>query len=114
MGLYNKDDEVAMLRPVYKKTSSSSIVKTCETCPQVDIFIFYSSKLYFIMVITGSVVFIIAGVGDWTIGTDITVANGWITSEKRGLLGIPTSGWEYADGTCGAACWFADPDLKFN
>ena len=40
MGLYNKDDEVAYLRPVYKKTDRD------------DLFIFYDSKLYFIMVIT--------------------------------------------------------------
>ena len=94
MGLYNKDDEVAMLRPVYKKTDR-------------DEFIFYSSKLYFIMVITGSVVF--AGDEWWQIGSDITTARGWIRSENTGLLAIPTSGWEYYDGTD----WIADPDLIF-
>ena len=101
MGLYNKDDEVAYLRPVYKKTDRD------------DLFIFYDSKLYFIMVITGSVVFIIAGNLHWNIGDDITTASGWITSGKKDIP-IPTSGWEYTDGTCGDACWFADPDLKFN
>ena len=35
MGLYNKDDEVAFLRPVYKKIDR-------------DDYIFYDSKLYFI------------------------------------------------------------------
>jgi len=83
MGLYNKDDEVANLRPVYKKTDR-------------DYFIFYDSY------------------GRWKIGSDITTASGWIRSENRGLLAIPTSGWEWGDGTCGAACWVADPDLKFN
>ena len=94
MGLYNKDDEVAMLRPVYKKTDR-------------DEFIFYNRKLYFIMVITGCVVFIIVGVGQWFIGDDFTGVIGRITSDKRGLLTIPTSGWEYWNGTD----WIADPDL---
>ena len=97
MGLYNKDDEVAYLRPVYKKTDR-------------DYFIFYNSKLYFIMVITGSVIFIMAGFGNWQIGSDITATGGWIKTEKRGLLAIPTSGWEYSDGT---GTWPADPDLTF-
>ena len=96
MGLYNKDDEVANLRPVYKKTDG-------------DYFIFYNSKLYFIMVITGSVVFIIAGVRDWMIGPDFTAIGGWIHSDKRGLLTIPTSGWKYWDGND----WLTDPDLMF-
>ena len=42
MGLYDKDDEVARLRPVYKMRDG-------------DYFIFYARKLYFIMVITGLV-----------------------------------------------------------
>ena len=97
MGLYNKDDKVAYLRPVYKKTDRD------------DVFMFYTSKLYFIMVITGSVIFIMAGFGNWQIGSDITTARGWIRSENSGLLAIPTSGWEYYDGTD----WLADPDLIF-
>ena len=97
MGLYNKDDEVAYLRPVYKKTDR-------------DYFIFFTSKLYFIMVITGSVLFIIAGVGRWFISDIINDTSGWIQSEKEGLLAIPTSGWEYYDGI---GNWPADPDLTF-
>ena len=50
------------------------------------------------MMILGSVIFIIAGNGWWVIGGDLTSASGGIKSEKRGLLTIPTSGWEYADG----------------
>ena len=32
------------------------------------------------------------------ISDDYTTTSGWIRSDKRGLLTIPTSGWEYADG----------------
>ena len=101
MGLYYKDDEVAHLRPVYKRTDR-------------DEYIFYDSKLYFIMVITGSVIFIMLGQGWWVIGPDIKAEGGWIKSEIRGLMAIPTSGWEYADWDCGNTCWVADPNLKFN
>ena len=55
-------------------------------------------------------IFIITGNGYWTVGPDITDIGGWIISEKTGLQTIPTSGWEYADGT---GTWPADPDLKF-
>lgn len=51
--------------------------------------------------------------GWWFISDIVNSISGGIRSEKRGLPTIPTSGWEYADGTCGAACWFTDPDLKF-
>ena len=53
--------------------------------------------------------YIFAASGRWVVGYDIT-GGGWIRSEKKGLLTIPTSGWEYADGT---GTWPADPDLKF-
>ena len=42
--------------------------------------------------------FIIAANGEWTVGPDYTAIDGWFSSEKRGLLTIPTSGWLYADG----------------
>lgn len=97
MGLYVLDvNKAAGLRPVYKKTDR-------------DYYIYYG-KLYFIMVITGSVMFNIAGEGFWGIGSDITAARGPIRSKKTGLLTIPTSGWVYDDGT---GTWPADPDLKF-
>ena len=44
------------------------------------------------------------------ISDNITETSGWIKSEKAGLLTIPTSGWEYADGT---GTWPADPSLQF-
>ena len=86
MGRYVLDvNKTAQLRPVYKKTDR-------------DYYIFYDSKLYFIWVITGSDMFTIAGLGAWTVHSDITGTSGWIKSEKRGLLAIPTSGWKYVDG----------------
>ena len=35
---------------------------------------------------------------DWMVHEDITDNFSWISTEKRGLQTIPTSGWEYADG----------------
>ena len=97
MGDYELDPSVtAQLRPVYKKTDS-------------DIYIYYPGKLYFILVITGSVLFIIAAVGDWMVHSVITDTYGWIKSEKRGLLTIPTSGWQWGDGSA----WHKDDTLKF-
>ena len=86
MGRYVLDvNKTAQLRPVYKKTDR-------------DYYIYYNRKLYFILVITGSVMFIIAAAGYWMVHSVITDINGWIQSDKAGLLTIPTSGWEYADG----------------
>ena len=65
---------------------------------KIFLVIYPPPKLYFIMVITGSVVLTIAGVGRWLISDIINNTSGWIGSEKLGLLAIPTSGWEYADG----------------
>ena len=98
MGRYELDvNKAAQLRPVYKKTDR-------------DYYIYYNSKLYFILVITGSVMFIIAAARYWMVHSVITDNSGWIKSEKKGLLTIPTSGWEYSDGK---GTWPSDPDLKF-
>ena len=58
---------------------------------------------------TGSVLFIIAAYGYWMVDYVITDTRGSIKSEKRGLLTIPTSGWEYWDGEK----WSDDDTLKF-
>ena len=42
---------------------------------------------------------------------DITDNYSWISTEKRGLQTIPTSGWQYWDD--GTRTWKTDPDLKF-
>ena len=42
---------------------------------------------------------------------DITDNFSWISSGKRGLQTIPTSGWQYWDESTGT--WHDDPDLKF-
>ena len=42
---------------------------------------------------------------------DITDNFSWISTEKRGLQTIPTSGWQYWDD--GTGTWNDDPDLKF-
>ena len=47
------------------------------------------------------------------IGPDITDIRAWIKSEIIARQTIPTKGWLYADGKCGAACWFSDSDLTF-
>ena len=94
-----EENKSVLLRPVYKKTDS-------------DDYIFYNRKLYFILVITvsQSVIFIIAGAGTWMVGPDYTDDIGGIQSEKRGLLTIPTSGWQYEDEDK----WNGDDDtLKF-
>ena len=57
--------------------------------------------------------FIISGNGYWMVG-DITSDSGWLISEERGLLTPPRTGWQYADGNCGEACWFSDDTLVFN
>ena len=86
MGRYVLEvNKTAQLRPVYKKTDR-------------DYYIYYSRKLYFILVITGSVMFIIAAAGWWIVSDVITDNSGWIKTEKAGLLTIPTSGWQYVDG----------------
>ena len=81
---------------VYKKTDR-------------DNFIFYSSKFYYDDNV-GVKIFIISGVGTWTVGDDITDARGAMRSEKRGLLTPPRTGWEYADGTWP---WPSDETLQF-
>ena len=43
------------------------------------------------------------------VGPDHTAASGWIRREKAGLLTIPTSGWEWGDGSG----WHKDDTLKF-
>ena len=42
---------------------------------------------------------------------DITDNFSWISTEKRGLQTIPTSGWKYWDD--GTQNWKDDPDLRF-
>ena len=78
-------------------------------------YIFYNSKLYYIIMviteqITQSVQFIIAEYGHWCIGRNITTESAYIISEKIGALTIPTSGWEYL---VTKGFFDDDPDLKF-
>ena len=92
MGRYVLDvNKTAQLRPVYKKTDRDDYIR-------------YSRKLYFMLVIRGSVMFIIAAAGHWMVDDVITDNRGWISSKKAGLLTIPTSGWQYADGNGDLAC----------
>ena len=103
MGLYVlEENKTAQLRPVYKKTDG-------------DYYIFYTSKLYFILVISGSQLYllIIAADSRWLIGReqDIRTSSGWIRSEKTGLQTIPTSGWEYSDPDLKP--WQTDDTLQF-
>ena len=103
MGRYILEaDKAAQNRPVYKKRDS-------------DDYIYFSRKLntllYVTLVITGSVIFLIAGFGKWMVDDDITDNFSLISTEKRGLLAIPTSGWQYWDEVTGT--WKADPGLMF-
>ena len=55
-------NKAARMRPVYKKIDG-------------DYYIYYARKLYFILVITGSVMFTIAGDGYWAVSDVITGTN---------------------------------------
>ena len=82
------------LKPVYKKTDG-------------DDYIYYTSKLFSIRVIIGSVVFLIVGRGLWEVYQG--GSNEYIYNEKRGLQIIPRYGWEtyVGDGE-----WQKDDTLK--
>ena len=115
MGRYVLDvNKAAQLRPVYKKTDG-------------DDYIFYTGKLWLYKIPLHwriSIAFgpnqsgelylysiYIVGFGKWVVHSVITGTSGWISTEKRGLQTIPTSGWKYWDSS--TRTWKADPDLKF-
>ena len=61
--------------------------------------------------------FIIAAVGFWMVGfepVDVdTSMNGFLRSEKKGQLTIPTSGWRHSDDGNGNTIEGRDDTLKF-
>ena len=97
MGDYKLENtRTALLRKVYKKTDGKY-------------FLFYNRKFYLDDNVKVKI-FIILGNGFWIVYNDITSNNGWIKSEKTGLLTPPRTDWLYWDGTA----WTSDTALEFN
>ena len=52
--------------------------------------------------------FFLSGDGYWNIGSDPTKTTGWIKTNKKGLVNLPVTGWEYS-----APKWTLDPQIMF-
>ena len=61
-------------------------------------FLFYSGKRDFYCSLCKYIVLYILDNGYWAIGADFTYDSGFISSNDRGLLFLPTYGWKYNDG----------------
>ena len=61
---------------------------------QVFAFIFINSSILKIK----DLIFI-ADTGLWMVGSDYTRASGWIQSAQKGLLHLPTTGWQIGESS---------------
>ena len=45
------------------------------------------------------------------VGSDYTRASGWIQSAQRGLIHLPTTGWQIGESSAGTDDWVDDPNI---